>query len=245
MKRILTLLVLISFFSIVKLNAQCTPDFSFTSPGIYPNCDTNLPISLTGQAYSTVITIVVPKDTVILGNTIPIDSIGVDSISGLPGGFAWAPNRPSGYWFGDSTGCAIITGNPSIAQMGIYQLTVYISAYGFGFSLPSTITCYEINITDQIGIECNEQNNFEVSQNTPNPFSKSTEIAFNSEVYGDFHFIVYSIMGEVVYQENIKAKPGENRIVFEANDLRSGIYMYKITNGKQAITKRMIISDKK
>jgi hypothetical protein len=52
-----------------------------------------------------------------------------------------------------------------------------------------------------------------------------------------------NILGEIVHEETIRAKQGENKIKFESNNLNKGIYFYSLEIGGNKITKRMIIKD--
>ena len=65
MKKLL-LLILVVCTTIFGANAQCTPDGSFTEPGVYPDSATNFLPAYQGQAYNQLITIKVPSDTVAL-----------------------------------------------------------------------------------------------------------------------------------------------------------------------------------
>ncbi len=108
--------ILICLLSVVTFIAysQCTPDPSFTSPGIYPDSATNFSAACVGIDYSQTITNIVPLDTVIvvfgMGITTSIDSIVIDNVTGLPPGMSIACNPSGCSYIGGSTGCAIITG---------------------------------------------------------------------------------------------------------------------------------------
>ncbi len=242
MKKALTIIAVFLLIGSLKVNAQCTPDPSYTAPGTYPKCNVGLPNAPVGVLYLTTITVVIPKDTIILGLPIPVDSIGFTEVFGLPAGFAFTPNKPSHFWHGDSTGCVLIEGTPTASQVGTYPLKIMVMGYGGGFSMPDSITCYNIEI-GPVGIEIVENEKFSQLQNSPNPFAFQTEISFNMPSKNIVHFIVFNILGDIVYKESLVVKQGENKIIFERNGLKSGMYMYKITDGRNSITKRMIISD--
>lgn len=79
-------------------------------------------------------------------------------------------------------------------------------------------------------------------QNYPNPFNPVTNIEFqiaNSELV---EIKVYDITGkEVESLINEYKQPGTYQIIFNANNLASGIYFYRLTAGKFSDTKRMIL----
>ena len=241
MKKILSL---IAFgFAWFTLQAQpCIPGPE-TNSGVYPDTIINLPTAYVNQPYFAVISVVIPADTLILGTNWPIDSIGISGIDGLPSGFIYTPNSATGAWPGPGKGCIAITGTPSSAQVGIYKLIIHVRAKvsGLPYPLPD-LTGYKINVIDTTnGVNDLVSEKFELLQNNPNPFSYSTEIRFNSPKSGNYEFSVCNILGEVVYKSCVNAVSGLNTITFNGKDLRTGLYLYKLSNGIQTITKRMTV----
>lgn len=247
MKKLLLLAVLL--VSAVHVNAQCTPDPQFTSPGIYPDSATNLMPAFVGSSYSQTITAVTPLDTVVeiipgIPQTVPIDSIIIDNISGLPPGFTYECANPSCVFYGGTSSCARIysTTNPTIADTGRYYLTIDLTAYSI-ISQSSTLTYYYIDVIDSasVGINSIEGDRLEVSQNHPNPVDGVTYIDFNSGVNTTVEFTVMNLLGKVIHRQSIKAIRGENRITFDAKHLDGGIYLYTLDNGNVSYGNKMIV----
>ncbi|NNF01378.1 MAG: T9SS type A sorting domain-containing protein [Bacteroidia bacterium] len=89
MKQIFTLLTLILFAGVIQVSAQCAPDTTIDSSGLYPN-EFLLPCIETGQLYDTVIQIK-NFDTVQIGGAdLAILWVRVDSLKGLPTGIDWS-----------------------------------------------------------------------------------------------------------------------------------------------------------
>lgn len=242
MKKVLSL---IAFgFACFTLQAQpCSPGPE-TTPGVYPDTTTNLPTAYVNQPYFAVVTAVVPADTTISGFTVNIDSIGVTAIDSLPSGFIYSANTPSAYWPGGGKGCIAITGTPNAAQVGMHKLVIHLAAFVGGAPAPMAyvVNGYKINIIDTTnGVNDLVSEKFELLQNSPNPFSYSTEIRFNALKFGNYDFSVCNILGEVVYKSRVNAVSGTNTITFNGKELRTGLYLYKLSSGNQTITKRMII----
>ncbi|MDP5172022.1 MAG: T9SS type A sorting domain-containing protein [Bacteroidia bacterium] len=107
----------------------CVPDPAFTAPGIYPP---TLPAACVGLPYNTSLTLVVPVDTTValppFGTfTLPIDSIVLDNILGLPAGFTLGCNPSSCGVAGGASGCINISGTPTMADT--IDLEVAITIY--------------------------------------------------------------------------------------------------------------------
>ena len=83
---------------------------------------------------------------------------------------------------------------------------------------------------------------FELNQNYPNPFNPTTKISFNIPYESNVKLVIYNLLGEKVKQlldNNFKA--GTYEINFDASDLSSGVYLYRIEAGTYTDTKKMIL----
>jgi photosystem II stability/assembly factor-like uncharacterized protein len=78
--------------------------------------------------------------------------------------------------------------------------------------------------------------------NYPNPFNPVTVISFNLAAKGPAQLLVYDITGRVVNTlVNGVYEPGEYNITFDASELASGIYYYKLVTQDKTETKKMIL----
>ncbi len=79
-------------------------------------------------------------------------------------------------------------------------------------------------------------------QNYPNPFNPSTTIKFNVPSAGLVKLVVYDILGrEIASPVNEIKTPGSYIVSFDASNLPSGVYFYKITAGNFTDTKKMLL----
>lgn len=117
---------------------------------------------------------------------------------------------------------------------------------GFTVPNPFTLDYYSIVIKDSAncasGIENIEMSKFIINKNTPNPFTEKTKISFNSPAISDVEFKVYNMLGKLVYNENLKAKQGNNMIQFFSKDLPAGVYMYSLRSDNHIVTRRMVVA---
>lgn len=99
-------------------------------------------------------------------------------------------------------------------------------------------------ITDGVGIEGEEllPTVYSLEQNYPNPFNPSTSIKFTIPEAGFVTLKIYNILGqEVATLVNENMNPGTKEIKFNAANLSSGIYIYKLEANKFSATKKMVL----
>ncbi len=83
---------------------------------------------------------------------------------------------------------------------------------------------------------------FSLSQNYPNPFNPSTEIKYSIPNSGFVTLKVYNMLGqEVASLVNQEQKSGNYTVNFNASQLASGVYMYKLQSGNFSLTKKMML----
>ena len=83
---------------------------------------------------------------------------------------------------------------------------------------------------------------FFVDQNYPNPFNPSTTIRFGLPSSSYVTAKLFNLLGQEVatlYEGQLQA--GEHKLLFEATNLTSGIYFYRIQAGDYLGMKRMIL----
>lgn len=83
---------------------------------------------------------------------------------------------------------------------------------------------------------------FQLSQNYPNPFNPATEISFILNESGFTTLKVYDMLGrEVRTLVNEVLTAGSHNLNFNASELSSGIYIYKLSMGDNSVTKKMTL----
>jgi len=90
--------------------------------------------------------------------------------------------------------------------------------------------------------ETNFLPDFKLNQNYPNPFNSSTTISFTIPETGIVTLKVYDVLGrEVATLVNENLSAGSYSYNFDAKNLTSGVYLYKLQAGKHSETKKMIL----
>jgi hypothetical protein len=106
----------------------------------------------------------------------------------------------------------------------------------FNFILDTTSLIGVKNISSEI------PKNFELKQNYPNPFNPLTKIQFNLAAAGFVKLSIYNILGQkikVLVNEDLKA--GKYEVSFDAAELTSGVYFYKLVSGDFSETRKMVL----
>lgn len=228
MKKI-TFLILALLISALGLFGQCEPDPQYTLPGIYPDSVTGFPLAYATFEYNLVITAIIPFDTIVPPlPRLQIDSIGVVEVNGLPEGFEALPNSASGYWHGGTSGCMLITGTPSIDQIGTYPLNIKLVGYmgGINIPFPAEINFYSIvvmdsaamNLPDLPGIAKNKPDAY------PNPFKDLITISFNTTKPGNFECLVYDTKQQLLISRVFAGHIGNNTFRMDGSALNPGMY---------------------
>lgn len=94
------------------------------------------------------------------------------------------------------------------------------------------------SITNSTGIA----NRYELSQNYPNPFNPTTEINFAIPTSEHVSLKVYDLSGKLLRTlvDDFRTA-GSYRVNFNARNLSSGVYFYKLTSGSYTQVKKMTL----
>ncbi len=99
-----------------------------------------------------------------------------------------------------------------------------------------------------VGVEENNPSityKFELKQNYPNPFNPTTTISYSiptGKINSNVQLKIYDVLGEeIATLVNEKQTAGNYKINFDASNLTSGIYFYKLSVGSFVQTRKMIL----
>ncbi|MCJ7555015.1 MAG: T9SS type A sorting domain-containing protein [Ignavibacteriaceae bacterium] len=113
---------------------------------------------------------------------------------------------------------------------------------------------YESQYSNQIGVKVMDNHiekfnfgttpaEYSLNQNYPNPFNPSTKISFSIKEDGLATLKVYDILGvEIVTLVNEHKSAGYYEVEFNASNLPSGMYVYKLQAGSYTDVKKMILA---
>lgn len=84
--------------------------------------------------------------------------------------------------------------------------------------------------------------NYKLEQNYPNPFNSTTNIKYTIPQSGRVTIKVFDLMGrEVVTLLDRYQQFGSYDVIFQADNLASGVYFYTLTSGNFIATKKLIL----
>lgn len=104
---------------------------------------------------------------------------------------------------------------------------------------------YVYEITNLIGIENKRENlpdKFQLQQNYPNPFNLQTVIPYELAKSADVRLTIFNLKGQKVREWYFKNQaPGQHRIKFNAGQLSSGIYFYRLQTNSGIVQSRKMV----
>jgi len=83
---------------------------------------------------------------------------------------------------------------------------------------------------------------YNLEDNYPNPFNPSTKIQYSLKEKGFVSLKIYDVLGRIVkILVNKQQSEGNYEVVFDASNLSSGIYYYRIQAGNFRSVKKMLL----
>lgn len=240
------LLLVLGLTCYSNLNAQCTPDLSIKTSGVYP---LTLPAAKVGQAYSEVLQFYVTKDTSIsipiFGNVdATIDSFSILKVIGIPNGMSFQCNTSNCTIAGGTNGCAKVSGTPT--QKGTYPLQIVLkiraTAIGFTQTIYDTMYNYTVKVESGVGIiNANDVKDADYKI-FPNPITNNQ---LNFEVWNNnatnCTVQLFSMQGKEVFNQQFDLSFGLNKNSINTEQLAKGIYLIKINHEYSQFQRKIII----
>ena len=111
---------------------------------------------------------------------------------------------------------------------------------------PNTTQAIGFKVKGKSTVGILEQNeNFSLGQNSPNPFTGETKIAYSLKSSAkNVSFFIYNISGVRVFEQSqVNTGAGKYSIEFNNSKLAAGIYFYTLNVDGHQLTRKMIISE--
>ncbi len=121
--------------------------------------------------------------------------------------------------------------------------TVY--AGGFFHEIGNTVQPYFASITTGVtSVQSRQElpNQFKLIQNYPNPFNPSTKISYEVPKRTFVRLQIFNILGQLVQTlVDEEKQPGAFNVSWNAGNVPSGVYFYRINAGSFVDTKKMVV----
>ncbi len=135
-----------------------------------------------------------------------------------------------------------------------YSLNAYAGQtiwIGFRYNMDASVNGFYVNLDDifvgnPIGIQpisSNIPKVYALRQNYPNPFNPVTNIDFDLPKASHVSIVVYNELGQRIRElVDQQMQPGSYKVDFDATNLPSGVYFYRINAGAFVQTKKMVLT---
>lgn len=209
--------------------------------------------------YEYVLSVVVPPVFTAPGiGSLPLNRISMpttNAIQNLPTGISYACNPPNCVFERNTKGCVILYGTPSnVANIGANNLIItgtVSSILDIPVTFPSTALGlpgnYFLYLRPSGSPACKTLSTNELlatrlkMTNFPNPYTGITQIEIESELRGAFDLRVYDFTGKIIHRQPVDLQRGINRFSFDGSQLAAGIYIYTLTDGLHAVSRKMVV----
>lgn len=175
------------------------------------------------------------------GATLPVCNYLVS----LPGGRLFAGSETRGVFTSVDDGYTWEAVNDGLNDFKVQELyvapsgDVWVSTLRTGMYKLTGLT--SVNEPFVTGAETPES--FSLSQNFPNPFNPETVVRYALPVTCFVNGVVYDLLGrEVATLFNDEMPAGEHRISFNASELPSGVYFFRLKAGKFSSVIKMVVN---
>jgi hypothetical protein len=102
-----------------------------------------------------------------------------------------------------------------------------------------------VTVLEAAGVDCPDvvRPDFELAQNSPNPFVCETVISFELDAAARVDLSIHNVRGQLVGRPISDAwmPSARHHVVFKGENLSPGIYYYRLTAGDRVRTKRMVL----
>ena len=133
------------------------------------------------------------------------------------------------------------SGNSKSSKSYIYIDNKLVGSCKFEYRLKQIDTYGKYKYSDVLAVEV-VPSQYELMQNYPNPFNATTKIGFSVPEKGNVKLSILNLLGEeLLVLLNEEKEAGYHAINFNANELSSGVYFYKIQIEKFTDTKKMVL----
>jgi ligand-binding sensor domain-containing protein len=178
-----------------------------------------------------------------INNTNYVSDVKVDSNNDIWfATFSDAAGQGGGIAFYDgSVWITYDTSNSELTSNNSYRIEIDENGNKY-FTCGNGICIFNENGINDVKVNNNLPEEFQLLQNYPNPFNPVTKISWQSPVGSHQILKVYDMLGnEIATLVNEYRPAGSYELEFDASSLTSGVYFYQLKAGAYVATRKMIL----
>jgi len=136
-----------------------------------------------------------------------------------------------------------VNGHGTTTEAKNYRfLDANLTAGNYSYRLKQVDFNGTFSFSDDVNVDVTGPLQFELAQNYPNPFNPSTTIKFSIPQSSNVTLKIFNTLGqEVTSLINQNMESGVHTINFDASQLNSGIYFYRLDAGSYSEVKKMTL----
>ncbi|MBO6522857.1 MAG: zinc-dependent metalloprotease [Balneolaceae bacterium] len=173
------------------------------------------------------------------GSTIDIDDIEIKQLSAP---YPWlSVSESTGFTVEDASSSRSLQFTTRGVDAGTYQTTMKVRTndpQNPSLEVPITLTVANMvsNEFDDAPVK------IALDQNYPNPFNPATTISYTLREAENIRLEVFNIQGQkIATLFEGRQQAGEHDVPFDASNLSSGVYMYRLQTASQILTRQMVL----
>ncbi|MEM9888115.1 MAG: T9SS type A sorting domain-containing protein [Bacteroidota bacterium] len=268
MKLTYTFIIFLLTFGLASAQAPCMPDPAFADTiGVFPPPFDSIAedpiggieeVACLNRPYEFVFTLSLGDSLRVPGlGAFIIDSIVLrseDAISGLPSGLNYSCGTENCTFYRDSSGCVVITGTPDASNdLGEYPLTISGTFHSGFLVLEETVPgplfpgVYSLVLEANDSEACTTSSVRLVKRSgmqmsiSPNPVFGTAQLKLNLPASGVYEYRIYNMLGKEVFSKSAQLSAGRHQYDLDLSFLSNGLYLYSLNDGKNQITKRLMV----
>ena len=135
-----------------------------------------------------------------------------------------------------------VNGNGTTVQPQSYSFTDRVVPGTFSYRLKQVDFDGQFEYSSIIQVNVGNPETFSLNQNYPNPFNPTTNISFSIPQSGFVKLSVFNLLGqEVARLVDGTMQAGFHNVTFKAENLNTGVYIYKLEANDLVQTKKMTL----
>ncbi|MDQ3141738.1 MAG: T9SS type A sorting domain-containing protein [Bacteroidota bacterium] len=152
---------------------------------------------------------------------------------------SWSSEKPVTYGSNEVLFTLVFKVNRNVNLEGSVAITSDVTA-AEAYDQDLNAKNIRLNVRSDKGLL--ETGVFELYQNTPNPFNKTTDITFRLPEAGKAKLTIYDMTGKVLHVKELKGQKGINQVSVKRDEIHgTGMFYYQLDADNHTASKRMII----